>query len=141
VDKSGIEIFQPIETFDYEGASQHRESITACSNCGEWMIVTHKRPSFCLDCQGRTCALSMKTFRRFYRCSQWRRMRKIVFEQKGRVCVYCQKPATHIDHSTPICRGGTNDLFNLEPVCGPCNTKKMKKTLEEYLLFLKNRLA
>lgn len=29
-----------------------------------------------------------------------------------------------IDHRTPLSRGGTNELINLQLMCGPCNLAK-----------------
>ena len=32
--------------------------------------------------------------------------------------------ATQIDHVTPLCKGGTDDWENLQPLCGPCHELK-----------------
>lgn len=50
-------------------------------------------------------------------------------------CAYCGEPlgATwHVDHMTPLHRGGTNDAANLMPACPPCNGWKATYTVEEY---------
>ncbi|MFJ8152239.1 HNH endonuclease [Streptomyces sp. NPDC094468] len=31
------------------------------------------------------------------------------------------RPAETADHIVPLSRGGTNDIENLRPACGPCN--------------------
>ena len=38
--------------------------------------------------------------------------------------VSCGAPADTIDHKIPLSRGGTNDLENLQPMCGECNRRK-----------------
>lgn len=37
-----------------------------------------------------------------------------------------QKPLTR-DHIVPLSRGGTNDISNIQPLCGPCNSSKGAK--------------
>ena len=52
-------------------------------------------------------------------------------------CVGCNAtfseklPAT-VDHKTPLVRGGTNSLDNLQLLCGPCNSSKGSKTNDEW---------
>lgn len=55
--------------------------------------------------------------------------------QNGK-CVYCKidlNGSFHIDHKTPISRGGDNKPSNLQLLCQPCNNKKHAKTHEEFL--------
>lgn len=50
-------------------------------------------------------------------------------------CTYCGslfEAGFQIEHKTPISRGGTNDLSNIQLACGPCNMRKAAKTHEEY---------
>ena len=60
---------------------------------------------------------------------QWRR-------QGGR-CYYCRCRLTiasyHLEHKTPLCRGGCDDWRNLVMSCAPCNWEKGQKTAPEYL--------
>lgn len=54
-------------------------------------------------------------------------------------CFYCEQPlragrATHIEHLTPISRGGTNEWDNLVYSCQPCNNSKRNKTLMEFVI-------
>ena len=47
-------------------------------------------------------------------------------------CVYCGKPAQHLDHIYPKSRGGSNDESNLVPACANCNISKHAKTPQEW---------
>jgi hypothetical protein len=78
----------------------------------------------------------------------WRDIARLFRDQKGR-CAYCcvdfpRKRGTrlvgvqawifHIEHKTPVYRGGTNDPGNLCLSCGPCNEAKGTMTAEEFLV-------
>ena len=130
-------IFQAIPSINPMNVGKIGGYVTQCASCAEWIIVRQKVPSRCVYCWAIEIRMASKDMRRLYRCSQWRKLRIAVFELKGRKCVYCGNKATHIDHQIPVVRGGTNQLQNLEPVCGPCNTKKHRLTHQEYLLKIK----
>lgn len=54
--------------------------------------------------------------------------------QEGR-CVYCREPlpgTRHLDHVTPLSRGGAHALSNLAWACPACNMAKGSKTLAEF---------
>ena len=58
--------------------------------------------------------------------------------QRGR-CFYCDTVlmpgrSTHIEHLTPVCRGGTNEWHNLVYSCQPCNNSKRSSTLVEFAM-------
>jgi len=110
--------------------------ITRCKCCGEWTIVRHRKEGYCVECQANKCNMTFKSFNKFYRLPAWRSLRKIIFAEKGRVCIYCGEEATHIDHQIPLSKGGTNQTDNLEPVCGVCNVKKQNKTDKEFRSYL-----
>jgi hypothetical protein len=38
-----------------------------------------------------------------------------------------------IDHKTPIVRGGSCEVDNLQALCAPCNRRKGRKTMEEFV--------
>ncbi|HKY87629.1 MAG TPA: HNH endonuclease signature motif containing protein [Pseudorhodoplanes sp.] len=64
--------------------------------------------------------------------NQWAMTRAKVFALKGSQCEYCGADASHVDHKTPKCRGGTDDIDNLTPSCVPCNISKGTMTVEEW---------
>jgi 5-methylcytosine-specific restriction endonuclease McrA len=43
------------------------------------------------------------------------------------MCAYCRcelKSKGHVDHITPVSKGGSNNRSNLQILCGSCNSKK-----------------
>lgn len=56
-------------------------------------------------------------------------------------CYLCGAPlerkAVHMEHRTPVARGGSNWPANLAPACAPCNAAKSYKTEREYRELLK----
>lgn len=57
-----------------------------------------------------------------------------IYERDGRVCLYCGDTSGpfHIDHKTPLSRGGKNTKDNLTVACADCNLKKHTMTVEEF---------
>jgi 5-methylcytosine-specific restriction endonuclease McrA len=58
-------------------------------------------------------------------------------KQKWR-CAYCGISLyfieQHIDHKTPISRGGSNYIENIAVTCASCNQSKHTKTAEEFMV-------
>lgn len=56
-------------------------------------------------------------------------------------CYLCLNPIAfgkdHLEHKTPLSRGGTNERNNLEVACQSCNCKKHTKTELEYKMGVK----
>ena len=61
---------------------------------------------------------------------EWAKMRARVFATKGHKCHYCGEDAWQVDHFIPRAHGGTDDMDNLFPCCGPCNASKGTKLYE-----------
>lgn len=63
---------------------------------------------------------------------------RMIIDQ-GNKCVYCRKELDefHIDHMTPVSRGGSSDPDNLQLLCPPCNLSKGNKNHIEYLKVIK----
>lgn len=63
------------------------------------------------------------------------KLRFEVFKRDAFKCQYCGKSAPlvvlHIDHVTPIAKGGTNDLMNLVTSCVECNLGKGPRKLDD----------
>ena len=57
--------------------------------------------------------------------------RRAIFARDGGRCVYCDAPATSIDHVTPKSRGGTHAWENVVSACHRCNYVKDDSTLKE----------
>lgn len=52
-----------------------------------------------------------------------------------RQCAYCANPLPlmwDVEHILPKSRGGSDELANLVPSCGPCNLRKAERTAEEF---------
>jgi 5-methylcytosine-specific restriction endonuclease McrA len=52
---------------------------------------------------------------------RWKAIRRAVFATKGRLCWWCGRPATTIDHVLPVVLGGGHTPDNLVPACRRCN--------------------
>lgn len=52
-------------------------------------------------------------------------LRAAVYERDGHRCRRCgTADSLSIDHVTPLARGGTDDSWNLQTLCLPCNLRK-----------------
>lgn len=69
---------------------------------------------------------------------------KLALRDGGMQCFYCKEPvsnAPHIDHRTPVVKGGASAIENLAIACPQCNQEKHNKSVEEYREWRrKNRL-
>ena len=53
------------------------------------------------------------------------RVTPVVHARDGYECLVCRaREGLEVDHIVPLARGGTNDLDNLQTLCGRCNRKK-----------------
>ena len=57
--------------------------------------------------------------------------RRGVFLRDGGRCVYCEAPATSLDHVVPRSRGGQHVWENVVSACGRCNHLKADRTIGE----------
>lgn len=54
------------------------------------------------------------------------------FRALGEQCLRCGRkdvPMT-ADHVLPLSKGGSNDISNIQPLCGPCNSSKRDKHID-----------
>jgi 5-methylcytosine-specific restriction endonuclease McrA len=60
-----------------------------------------------------------------YRPKEWLALKELY----AFTCYMCVRMEPFIrltvDHKIPISKGGTNYIDNIQPLCGPCNNKKM----------------
>lgn len=61
--------------------------------------------------------------------SAWVTLRGQALERDGHLCQACLaigRPAlaTQVDHKVPKAKGGSDDLTNLQSLCGPCHDAK-----------------
>jgi 5-methylcytosine-specific restriction endonuclease McrA len=62
-------------------------------------------------------------------------LKRSLARRDGAKCFYCGVLLIgncHIDHKTPVVKGGTNTLGNLVLACVQCNQEKHNKTVSEY---------
>lgn len=77
--------------------------------------------------------------------SQKKKPNRPQFSQKQKIeilsktnckCAYCgielYKTKFHVEHLIPLSKGGSNDMENLFPSCGSCNSVKASNTLERF---------
>jgi len=97
-----------------------RLGVHLCRYCGA--PLTGRKTSFC----GQEC------LRDFFMQTDWKRVRAVVYERDGHICMICgkyvKKDAFHVDHIRPISKGGAEfALENLRLTCGSCNLSKSAK--------------
>lgn len=57
--------------------------------------------------------------------------RRALFARDGGRCVYCDAPATSVDHVVPRSRGGTHAWENVVSACRRCNHLKADRSIAE----------
>jgi len=60
-------------------------------------------------------------------------------QDQNNLCFYCKlglDKGYHVDHKTPLCRGGNNTKSNICISCKHCNLRKNRKTVEEFFAVL-----
>ncbi|WP_425271168.1 HNH endonuclease [Micromonospora arborensis] len=92
-------------------------SFTSCTRCKR--LIPLGTGTRCPGCKPKRVH-TLSASRRGY-TSEYRRNRAVVLADAP-ACTLCRRrPATTADHIVPLSKGGTNQLSNLRPACGPCN--------------------
>ena len=70
-------------------------------------------------------------------------VREYLLEKWDRTCAYCGAEHTplQVEHIHPKALGGSNRVSNLALACGPCNTKKGARNIQDFLAKDPKRLA
>lgn len=92
--------------------------------------------------EGR-CSNSNMDTQEFARLPIPKSIRFEIFKRDKFTCQYCGRKAPdivlHIDHMTPVSKGGTNDLLNLITSCIDCNLGKSNRTLTDTTIIDRQR--
>lgn len=62
---------------------------------------------------------------------EYLRIREHLWEMKGRVCMYCGRPAEELHHIIPRHMGGDNRLQNIVPLCKECHSKAHSRRVNQ----------
>lgn len=115
-----------------------------CERCGSEFDHERRRTRYCsLKCTNSRRGLDVRPNRKVVRAEreQWapglrpkqRRKLLTLWKSKGRRCIYCDAPATTIDHVIPLAGwGGDNNEGNLAPCCLSCNSSKGDQLVVEW---------
>lgn len=64
-----------------------------------------------------------------------KKLRFEVFKRDAFACQYCGSAAPavvlHVDHITPVSKGGSNEMMNLVTACAACNSGKSNRALSD----------
>lgn len=66
-----------------------------------------------------------------------------MLEDQQHLCAFCETPLMgkfHVDHLTPLRRGGSDSWQNLAISCPSCNTSKGRKTAEEFMEYIRQTI-
>ena len=138
-----------------ESRQQERERFGLCIRCGKDFAIEGKK--CCAKCNknqrdrdrrklqalkpSARISIRLKTTARKYGVSA--SGLSLLYREQGGRCSYCgsrmslhrkqgQTGYCHLDHKTPIARGGADELENFQWLCGRCNHHKGALTDDEY---------
>jgi 5-methylcytosine-specific restriction endonuclease McrA len=56
--------------------------------------------------------------------AKWRKIRSRILQRDGYTCQHCGSEANSVDHIVPRSLNGTDEDWNLQSLCTPCNSSK-----------------
>jgi 5-methylcytosine-specific restriction endonuclease McrA len=97
-----------------------------CLDCGIIMPATNA--SRCIECNrkhGRQDAARKGRNSRIYYTADWKRARAIALRAYDHRCAYCgTSDNLHVHHLQSVNEGGSNDVSNLQVLCGSCHGRQ-----------------
>lgn len=138
------------------GDDVHVLIASSCPTCGRWVLdgdgTVHLGRTICYTCsteimdlthermtgermlllRGREPANDHDEEPTSTRKSIKATLRRQVHERDSYACRYCgARQRLVVDHVSPVCQGGSNDIANLVTACEPCNIRKGGRTPSE----------
>ena len=105
----------------------------SCIVCGVEMEIRTNNVKYCLFCaleRRRSRKMSDRRKSLFRSDESWSRVKKIFMN----TCPSCKlsepEVRLEIDHIRPLSRGGSDDLDNIQVLCGRCNMRKFTKDID-----------
>ena len=103
-----------------------------CAPCRKAAAARHRRNYYARITHDKRHTLAQRRRAAGYGVAHEPYSRTAVFERWNYTCAYCDAPAEHLDHVTPLSKGGEDKESNMLPACAPCNLTKSDRTLAEW---------
>jgi 5-methylcytosine-specific restriction endonuclease McrA len=113
-------------------AGKARKPSSTCSTCRRKLQAQHRRNYYARLPVDKRHELTHKRRAEAAGVAHVPYSRTAILARWGHMCAYCNAYATHLDHVTPIAKGGADVEANIVPACAPCNLSKGAKTLAEW---------
>lgn len=108
-----------------------------CNWCGADTLTSGNRDTYCRE----ECRIRAKRSRRWGRrhgatgTYTWAQVVRL-WVGFGKACAYCRQPLaledTQAEHVIALARGGANNIGNILPACGACNSDKRDLSMAEW---------
>lgn len=115
-------------------AGKAKKPSSSCSTCRRKRAADHRKKYYASLPPDKRHELTHRKRAKDYGVEHVAYSRTAIMERWGYLCGYCGKFATHMDHITPLSKGGADKESNMMPACRDCNLTKGAKTLAEWAL-------
>ncbi|KAF4408628.1 HNH endonuclease [Streptomyces lycii] len=95
-----------------------------CSGCRRNAAARHRRTYYARLDTDKRHELTQRRRVEHYGAEHEPYSRTEIMNRWGHKCAYCDDRAEHLDHFTPLSRGGADAEHNILPACAPCNLSK-----------------